>query len=294
MTGTRLHFAVVIFLARSCSSSLNRSQPNNWFPYWAAPPPCGSHAWFSFRLRCSAPMLTRTGLAGLQWILHLILRHRHNCAGRLLGIRLRRFEQWPRAPRCDNLRCARAVDRTSLHRARRHQSAVAVLVVAGRGGPVPYGLFALSNLASLLALAAYPALIEPAFTLHTQRLGWFGGFVIFALLAAGLTLRSRCQRASRNRFGNRGARVPRQPRRPRTNGSGFCCPWARPCNWRPSPASLPRTLLPIPLLWILPLGVYLLTIIIAFEFPRILPPLLSRAFLPSCWRVSSRWFRRST
>ena len=41
---------------------------------------------------------------------------------------------------------------------------------------IPYRLFALSNLASLLALAAYPTLIEPHFTLRQQRLGWCCGF----------------------------------------------------------------------------------------------------------------------
>jgi hypothetical protein len=42
--------------------------------------------------------------------------------------------------------------------------------VEGEG--IPYRLFALSNLASLLALAAYPTLIEPNFTLRTQRIAW--------------------------------------------------------------------------------------------------------------------------
>ena len=39
-------------------------------------------------------------------------------------------------------------------------------------GAIPYRLFALSNLASLLALALYPTLIEPYFTLKAQRLVW--------------------------------------------------------------------------------------------------------------------------
>ena len=34
---------------------------------------------------------------------------------------------------------------------------------------------------------------------------------------------------------------------------------------------LTANIAPIPLLWILPLGVYLITIIVAFEFPRLLP-----------------------
>src|ERR1700728_2302525 len=61
--------------------------------------------------------------------------------------------------------------------------------IEGKG--VPYRLFALSNLASLLALALYPTLIEPNFTLHAQRMSWFIGFLFFVVLACVLTLRSR-------------------------------------------------------------------------------------------------------
>src|SRR5262249_39733979 len=51
----------------------------------------------------------------------------------------------------------------------------------------PYSLFALSNLAALLALIAYPALIEPRFSLHAQAIGWswsFAGFAILSSIAA--------------------------------------------------------------------------------------------------------------
>ena len=47
---------------------------------------------------------------------------------------------------------------------------------------IPWRLYALSNLASLLALALYPTLIEPHTTLHAQRLIWCSGFVAFALI----------------------------------------------------------------------------------------------------------------
>ncbi|MFS2056245.1 hypothetical protein ACEN8K_46560, partial [Variovorax sp. CT11-76] len=43
-----------------------------------------------------------------------------------------------------------------------------------------YRLFALSNLAALAALVAYPFAIEPVFALRTQALAWSAGFVLFA------------------------------------------------------------------------------------------------------------------
>jgi hypothetical protein len=56
---------------------------------------------------------------------------------------------------------------------------------------VPYRLFALSNLASLLALALYPTLIEPYFTLREQRAGWCGGFLAFAVISTILSFKTR-------------------------------------------------------------------------------------------------------
>ena len=47
-----------------------------------------------------------------------------------------------------------------------------------------YRLFALSNLASLVALIAYPPLIEPAISLQAQSYAWSGIYLVFALLCA--------------------------------------------------------------------------------------------------------------
>src|SRR4029077_12234702 len=47
-----------------------------------------------------------------------------------------------------------------------------------------YRLFALSNLASLVALIAYPPLIEPAISLHAQSYAWSAVSLPFAGLCA--------------------------------------------------------------------------------------------------------------
>jgi len=49
-------------------------------------------------------------------------------------------------------------------------------------GATVYRLFALSNLASLAALVAYPPLIEPAAALQTQSYAWSALYVVFAVL----------------------------------------------------------------------------------------------------------------
>src|SRR6202162_5092239 len=51
-----------------------------------------------------------------------------------------------------------------------------------RDGSEPYRLFALSNVGALLALAAYPLLIEPRISNRAPNLWWSCGFAIFLVL----------------------------------------------------------------------------------------------------------------
>ncbi len=50
----------------------------------------------------------------------------------------------------------------------------------------PYRLFALSNLASMLALIGYPFVFEPWISTRQQAIGWSIGFGVFAILVAAL------------------------------------------------------------------------------------------------------------
>lgn len=138
------------------------------------------------------------------------------------------------------------------------------------GSAIPYRLFALSNLASLLALAAYPTLIEPYLTLQAQRMAWCCGFAVFAAVSGTLAWRAR-------------SAVVVSAQEPKTVSveDGRDAPFAQKLLWVLLPMGaamqlsavtsyLTANVAAIPMLWVLPLGVYLLTIIIAFEFPRIL------------------------
>ncbi len=49
-------------------------------------------------------------------------------------------------------------------------------------GRSPYRLFALSNLASMLALVGYPFALEPWVTTRMQSYGWSAGYLVFVLL----------------------------------------------------------------------------------------------------------------
>ncbi len=140
------------------------------------------------------------------------------------------------------------------------------------GGPIPYRLFALSNFASLLALGSYPTLIEPNFALHTQRAAWFVGFLLFAALAGLLTLRVRSVSRLSTQPSATGPAVVPAPAAPLVQKLlWLLLPMGAAMQLSAVTSYITANIAPIPLLWILPLGVYLLTIILAFEFPRLLP-----------------------
>jgi hypothetical protein len=132
---------------------------------------------------------------------------------------------------------------------------------------IPYRLYALSNVASLLALGFYPTVIEPNFSLKTQWLAWTAGFVVFAILSAILTWKTRTNCVVTADL---------------TQEVGPATPLSKKLLWIALPMAgsmqlsavtshLTANVAAIPLLWILPLGVYLITLILAFQYPRLLP-----------------------
>lgn len=135
-------------------------------------------------------------------------------------------------------------------------------------GQVPYRLYGLSNLASLLALAAYPTLVEPYLTLRAQRLLWTVGFALFALLSIRLA-RQAARTASNTPQILKQEEEPRSTRRDRL--LWVLLPLVASLQLSAVTAHLTANVAAIPLLWILPLAVYLLTLIVSFQFPRLLP-----------------------
>lgn len=135
---------------------------------------------------------------------------------------------------------------------------------------IPYRLFALSNLASLLALALYPTVIEPHITLQAQRLIWCCGFAAFALVSAILTWRTSTASSARapSKAGDESAITPA----PAVHKLLWVLlPMGAAMQLAAVTSYLTQNIAAIPLLWILPLAVYLITLILAFQFPRLLP-----------------------
>lgn len=143
---------------------------------------------------------------------------------------------------------------------------------------IPYRLFALSNLASLLALGLYPSIVEPHLTLKAQRMAWCCGFTGFALISSLLALKTRAAApASVNASADEAAESPATSFRHKL--LWFLLPMGAAMQLSAVTSYLTANVAAIPLLWILPLGVYLLTLILAFQFPRLLPSGILRRFL---------------
>jgi hypothetical protein len=139
--------------------------------------------------------------------------------------------------------------------------------VQGRPGNWPYRFYALSNAGSLLALLSYPVLVEPHSTTRHQALAWSYAYGLFAAGCAWIAFRKR-----------------RTLSAPNDSDAHHAPNWKQLLFWAALAADASALLLAatnhisqdiaaVPLLWIVPLSLYLLSLILCFE--------------------NGRWYRRS-
>jgi SAM-dependent methyltransferase len=139
-------------------------------------------------------------------------------------------------------------------------------------GRNPYRLFALSNLASLLALLAYPFAIEPRIPTRMQAQAWSAGYALFVALCIAAAWRNwRITETPASAAESQGDATP-----------GPAPPLARQLLWCTLAATssvlllsvtthITQNIAAVPLLWIVPLTIYLLTFILCFESRRLYP-----------------------
>jgi hypothetical protein len=127
---------------------------------------------------------------------------------------------------------------------------------------VPYRLFALSNFASLLALLGFPLLFEPAFDLKTLGWAWsflYAGFVVLCGIVAFMS-------------GN-GSREKIQVEAKEKPATSMQLLWLAlsamgSVMLLAVTNHITQNIASVPFLWVLPLALYLVTFILAFDHPR--------------------------
>ena len=149
----------------------------------------------------------------------------------------------------------------------------------------PYRLFALSNTASLLALLCYPFVVEPWLALRDQAIGWSMLYAVFVVSIAALGWR--VARDERNRSAL-AADIPEAAR-------ADAMPSSASSQFAKQSASLPgfgvqmwwlllsatasalllavtnhvtENIASVPMLWLMPLTIYLVTFILCFDGQR--------------------------
>ncbi|GAA4763824.1 hypothetical protein [Novosphingobium ginsenosidimutans] len=131
----------------------------------------------------------------------------------------------------------------------------------------PWALYAASNLGSFGGLIAYPLLAEPLLSASEQSIGWSLGYALLVVLV-GICAWSRAKTAD--------AAMPQAE-----DGSAVTVGWNKIGLWLvlaavPSGLMLSTTthlttdLFAMPLLWVIPLGLYLLSFSVAFADNRLL------------------------
>ena len=154
-----------------------------------------------------------------------------------------------------------------------------------RSDVVPYRLFALSNLGSMLALLAYPLLIESALPTRMQSWMWSAFFVVFVLCCVYLSRRSLALAGAETAPSGVAQDSTKLPEAaPRLVQQLIWVALAAcPSMLMVADTSfMTENIAPIPLMWVMPLALYLLSFIICFE----LPSWYKRAFWVPCFVLS--------
>ncbi len=168
-------------------------------------------------------------------------------------------------------------------------------------GASPYRLFALSNLASMLALLGYPFLFEPWITTRQQAMSWSIGFGVFAVLIAASAwfgLRGRDDDAN-----DVPGKIPDD-----VTGNNALPTRREKITWVALSGlgsvlllaisnHLTQNISSIPLMWVVPLALYLLTFILCFDVKdakngwyqrAVFIPLLAVVLIAMSWTLADK------
>lgn len=159
-------------------------------------------------------------------------------------------------------------------------------------GSSPYRLYAVSNLGSLLGLLTYPFFFEPLLKVPQQTMLWSVAFAIYGLLAiaaAAFFLRRTSSGTSRS------SEAPDDIPTPRLDvGMWIAFSACGSMLLLSLTSQMCQDVAVVPFLWVIPLSLYLLTFIIAFDHDRwyhraVAIPLAAAAMGMTIWLMNRQY-----
>ena len=142
---------------------------------------------------------------------------------------------------------------------------------AASGGADPYALYAASNLGSFAGLIAYPLVVEPALAVAGQSRLWSIGYVVVAALVAACAWL-----LPRGAAGPVVARPVEAAPTLRTVSRWIVLAFVPSALMLATTTYITTDIVAMPLLWVIPLGLYLLSFSVAFATRRDAADLLTR------------------
>jgi len=133
-----------------------------------------------------------------------------------------------------------------------------------------YSLYSVSNAGSLLGVVSYPIIVEPLLPLHLQFIFWSVGFCTYVILSV-MALRSIRRRAAVSEPEHTDATsFPNSQAQNDKISARQCLSWIAIAACASAlligtTNQICQNVAPVPLLWMLPLGLYLLSFILAFR-----------------------------
>ncbi|MDT5271126.1 MAG: hypothetical protein QOH49_3312 [Acidobacteriota bacterium] len=146
----------------------------------------------------------------------------------------------------------------------------------------PYYLYAASNAGSLFALLGFPVLLEPALTLGQQSRAWASAYsVLFFLFAACAVLTMRARKPAGKDEVRDAAHASSEPLSLRRRLRWVLLAFVPSSLVLGVTTHVTTDLVAVPLLWIIPLALYLLSFVIVFARGRTIPRGFAARLVPS-------------
>lgn len=148
-----------------------------------------------------------------------------------------------------------------------------------RTRPDPYGLYAASNIGSLVALLGYPFVLEPVFGLKALASLWTGGFLVLLVALGGCFWITRREAGADDQVQSEAAQSY-EGRSPSTRdrASWIFLAFVPSALLTAFTTHIATDVASAPLIWVMPLSLYLLTFVIVFR---------ERALIPQRWLLAA-------